>query len=59
MQQILKQAGSSRQVFEAVNFAFMQIFDFIVKIAIFEAFLHFLGDLGHALQVQTNTWSGK
>ena len=43
------------QFFETVNFAFMKIFDFLVKIAIFEAFLHFLGDLRHALRVK-NLW---
>ena len=37
--------GPSRQLFETINFAFMNFFDFLVKIAIFEAFLHFLGDL--------------
>ena len=31
----MKQAGPSRQLFETVNFAFMKIFDFLVKIAIF------------------------
>ena len=41
MQQIIKQAGPSRQLFETANFAFMKIFDFLVKIAIFEAFLYF------------------
>ena len=33
MQEIIKQVGSSRQLFETVNFAFMKIFDFLVKIA--------------------------
>ena len=28
MQEIIKQVGSSRQLFETVNFAFMKIFDF-------------------------------
>ena len=59
MQEILKQVGSTRQFFETLNFAFMKIFDFLVKIAIFGAFLFFLGDLRHALQVHSNTWSGK
>ena len=54
MQQIIKQVGPSRQLFETVNFAFMKIFDLLVKIAIFEAFLHFLGDLRHALRVHSN-----
>ena len=55
MQQIIKQAGPSRQLYETVNFAFMKIFDFFVKIAIFEAFLHFLEDMRHALRVHSNT----
>ena len=49
MQKIIKQLGSSRQLFETVNFAFMKIFDFLVKIALFGAFLLFLGDLCHKL----------
>ena len=52
MQQIIKQVGSSRQLFETVNFAFMKNFDFLVKIAIFGAFLLFLGDLCHKLQLK-------
>ena len=43
MEKIMKQAGPSRQLFETVNFAFMKIFDFLVKIAISWAFLLFLG----------------
>ena len=50
MQEIIKQAGPSRQLFETVNFAFMKIFDFLVKTALFGAFLLFLGDLCHKLQ---------
>ena len=50
MQQIIKQVGSSRQLFKTVNFAFMKIFNFLVKIALFEAFLLFFGDLCHKLQ---------
>ena len=49
MQEIIKQAGSSRQLFETVNFALMKIFDFLAKIALFWAFLLFLGDLCHKL----------
>ena len=49
MQEIIKQAGSSIQLFETVNFAFM-IFDSLVKTALFEAFLLFLGDLRHKLR---------
>ena len=55
MQQIIKQAGPSRQLFETVNFAFMKIFDFLVRIADFRASLLFLGDLRHALRPQSNT----
>ena len=50
MQEIIKQVGSSRQLFETVNFAFMKIFDFLVKTALFGAFLLFLGDLCHKLR---------
>ena len=35
MQEIIKQVGPSRQLFETVNFAFMKIFDFLVKTALF------------------------
>ena len=55
MQQIIKQEGIGKQLFETINFAFMKIFDFLVKIAIFGAFLFFSGDLRHALRVQLNT----
>ena len=50
MEKIIEQVGPSRQLFEAVNFAFMKIFDFLVKIAIFWAFLLFLGDSCHKLR---------
>ena len=50
MQQIIKQVGSSKQLFKTVNFAFMKIFDFLVKIALFWAFLLFLGDSCHKLR---------
>ena len=43
MQQIIKQAGPSRQLFETVNFAFMKIFDFLVKTALFWGLSVFLG----------------
>ena len=43
MQKMIEQAGPSRQLFETVNFAFMKNFDLLVKIAIFWAFLLFLG----------------
>ena len=50
MQKMIEQAGPSKQLFETVNFAFMKNFDFLVKIAIFGAFLLFLGDLCHKLR---------
>ena len=50
MQQITKQAGPSRQLFETVNFVFMKIYDFLVKTALFGAFLLFMGDLSHKLR---------
>ena len=50
MQKFIIGMGPSRQLFETVNFAFMKIFDFLVKIVIFWAFLLFLGDLRHALR---------
>ena len=45
---MIEEAGSSRQLFETVNFAFMKIFDFLLKKAVFRAFLFFGGDLRHA-----------
>ena len=50
MQEIIKQVGPSRQLFETVNFAFMKIFDFLIKTALLGAFLLFLDDLCHKLQ---------
>ena len=50
MQKMIEQAGPSRQLFETVNFAFMKIFDFLVKIALFRASLLFLADSRHALR---------
>ena len=50
MGKIIEQVGPSIQLFEAVNFAFMKILDFLVKIAIFWAFLLFLGDSCHKLR---------
>ena len=49
MQEIIKQVGSSRQLFETVNFAFMKIFDFLIITALLGAFLLFLGDSRHKL----------
>ena len=48
MQKIIKPRSPSRQLLETVNFAFMKIFDFLVKIAVFRASLFFWGDLRHA-----------
>ena len=50
MQQIIKQVDPSKQFFETVNFAFMKIFDSLVKKALFEAFLLFSGDSCHKLR---------
>ena len=41
MQKIIKPSCPSRQLLETVNFAFMKIFDFLVKIAVFRASLLF------------------
>ena len=57
MQKMIEQADSSRQLFETVNFAFMKNFDFLVKIAIFEAFLFRSRDSRHALLPETNARS--
>ena len=48
MQKIKKPRCPSRQLSETVNFAFMKIFDFLVKIALFRASLLFSGDSRHA-----------
>ena len=53
MQEIIKQAGPSRQLFETVNFAFMKIFDFLIKTALFWTFLLFFGDLRHKSRPKT------
>ena len=50
MQKIIKQANPSIQLFETVNFAFMKIFDFLVKTALFGVFLLFSGDSRHKLR---------
>ena len=50
MQKIIKLRSPSRQLLETVNFAFMKIFDLLVKIAVFRASLLSLGDLRHALR---------
>ena len=49
MQKIKKPRNPSRQLSETVNFAFINFFDFLVKIALFRASLLFLGDSRHAL----------
>ena len=49
MQQIINETSLSMQLFEAVKFAFMKIFDFLVKTAIFRTFLLFSGEFGQAL----------
>ena len=43
MHKNIKPRSPSRQLLKTVNFAFMKIFDFLVKIVIFWAFLLFLG----------------
>ena len=53
MQKMIEQAGPSRQLFETVNFAFMKNFDFLVKIAIFWAFLRFLGWFASQITVES------
>ena len=50
MQQIIKQVGPSRQLFETINFPFLKFFDFLVKTALFGAYLLFLGDSCHKLR---------
>ena len=50
MQKIITQVCPSRQLLKTVNFAFMKIFDFLVKIALLGGFLLFLGDSCHKLR---------
>ena len=52
MQKIIKPRSPGWQLLETVNFAFMKDFDFLVKIAIFRAFLLFLSDLCRKLWAQ-------
>ena len=47
--QIIKLTCPSRQLFIKITFAFMKFFDFLVKIAIFGAFLFWLRHSRHAL----------
>ena len=42
MQKIIKPRSPSRQLLETVNFAFMKIFDSLVKIAVFMMLFHIL-----------------
>ena len=56
-QQKIKLTCPSRQLFIKITFAFMTIFDFIVKIAIFGAFLFRLRDLRDSLLPKTNARS--
>ena len=53
MQKIKKPRSPSRQLSETVNFAFMKIFDFLVKTVIFRRFLLFSGDFRQALRPYT------
>ena len=62
MQKITKLRCPSRQLLETVNFAFMKIFDFLVKIAVFRASL-FLGEIrvmhffpDHKFDYDHNPW---
>ena len=59
MQKNIKQAGYCEKLFETVNFAFMKIFDFLIKTALFEAFLLFLGDSCQKLRPKSNAWFGQ
>ena len=54
MQQIVKQASPSKQLFETVNLAFMKNFDFVVKTALFGAFLLSLGDSRQKLRQKSS-----
>ena len=57
MHQIIKPTCPSRQLFIKITFAFMKIFDFLIKIAIFGAFLFRSRDLRHALLLKTKARS--
>ena len=45
IQKIIKARCPSRQLLETVNFAFMKIFDFLDKTAIFRTFLLFFQEI--------------
>ena len=57
MRQKIKLTCPSRQLFIKITFAFMKIFDFLSKIAIFGAFLFRSRDLRRALLPETNAQS--
>ena len=57
MHQIIKPTCPSRQLFIKITFAFIKIFDFLVKIAIFGAFLFRSRDSHHVLLPETNARS--
>ena len=50
MQQIIKQVGPNRQLFETVSFALINFFDFLIKTALFGALLFSFGDSRHNLR---------
>ena len=52
MQQVIKKAGPSRQLFETFNIAFMKFVDFLVKIGLLGSLLLFLGDSRHKLRAK-------
>ena len=54
MHQIIKPTCPSRQLFIKITFAFMKIFDFLFKIAIFGAYLFLSRDSRHALLPQSS-----
>ena len=57
MHQIIKLTCPNGQLFIKITFAFIKIFDFLVKIAIFGAFLFPSRDSRHALLPKTNARS--
>ena len=59
MQQKIKLTCPSRQLFIKITFAFMKIFDFLVKIAIFGAFLFRSRDSRQALLPQSSVGFGQ
>ena len=59
MHQIIKPTCPSRQLFIKITFAFIKIFDFLVKIAIFGAFLFRSRDSRHALLPRSSVGFGQ